>query len=98
VGIIKLELLGGARTEAEFEKLKNRLDAFDMIEMNDAFWNDASNIAFKLKRLGLTIPSVDIVIATAALREKSILIHADAHFNLIAQHIDLNVESYVEKL
>ncbi len=44
---------------------------------------------------GLSIPYPDIVIAASALKEAAILVHADSHFDSIARHTDLTVESLV---
>jgi predicted nucleic acid-binding protein/Arc/MetJ family transcription regulator len=97
-GIIELELLGGARTEKEYERLKRRLDALYYIETTKLLWDDASRLAFDLKRKGINIPFTDILIAASAMREKTILLHADIHFDTIARHIDLKVESLVSRI
>lgn len=47
VGIIKLELLGGVRSEAEFQRLKSRLDTLQVIETNARLWDKASVLAFE---------------------------------------------------
>ncbi|ODS34645.1 MAG: nucleic acid-binding protein contains PIN domain protein [Candidatus Scalindua rubra] len=92
-GIIKLELLGGAKTKKEYERLKNRLDALYYIEATWLLWDHASKIAFDLRRKGITVPFTDVFIASSAITENALLIHADSHFDLIAKHSDLNVES-----
>ena len=35
-GIIKLEILGGTKTQKEFQRLKTRLDALDIVETDTA--------------------------------------------------------------
>ncbi len=94
-GMIELELLGGARSENEYNRLKNRLEALYYVEADRPLWYLASKIAFDLKRKGMSIPYPDIVIAASALKEGAVLIHADSHFDLIAEHTDLKVESLV---
>jgi predicted nucleic acid-binding protein len=94
-GMIELELLGGARSEKEYNRLKNRLEALYYVEADRPLWYLASKIAFDLKRKGMSIPYPDIVIAASALKEGAVLIHADSHFDLIAEHTDLKVESLV---
>jgi len=93
--MIELELLGGARSENEYNRLKNRLEALYYVEADRPLWYLASKIAFDLKRKGMSIPYPDIVIAASALKEGAVLIHADSHFDLIAEHTDLKVESLV---
>lgn len=94
-GIIKLELLAGTKTELEYERLKNRLSALENIATNESLWDMACDLGSKLRRKGATIPYTDILIAACALSTGCIILHADNHFELIAQHFDLNAESYV---
>ena len=94
--IIKLEILGGTKTDQEFQLLKVRLDSLDLIEMDNFLWERACELAFRMRRKGLNIPYTDILIASCAMRDGSILIHADAHFDLMANHIGLKVESFVQ--
>lgn len=95
-GMIKLEILGGTKTEKEFQRLKARLDALDTVETNTSLWEKAYALAFKLRRKGITVPYTDILIAACALKTESTLVHADAHFDLMANHIGLKVESLVQ--
>lgn len=95
-GIIRLEILGGTKTENDFQRLKNRLDALDNIETDNTIWQNACELGFKLRRKGLTVPYTDILIATCALKAESIIVHADTHFDMMASHIQLKVESFVQ--
>ena len=95
-GMVKLEILGGTKTQKEFQRLKTRLDALDMVETDTALWEEAYGLAFKLRRKGITVPYTDILIAACALRTESTVVHADAHFDLMANHVRLKVESFVQ--
>lgn len=97
-GMVMLEILGGAKTKGEFERLKERLEALDRISTDEKFWRRASKLAFDLQRKGLTIPYADIMIASAAIESEAMLLHADSHFDLIASHTELKVESYVAQV
>jgi predicted nucleic acid-binding protein len=94
-GIIELELLGGAKTAAEYARLKSRLDALYYIEASRPLWEASARLAFDLKRQGVSVPYTDIFIAASALKEKAIVLHADSHFDAIAKHTALKVESLV---
>jgi predicted nucleic acid-binding protein len=94
-GMIKLEILGGTKTETEFQRLKRRLDALDSVETDTPLWEKSYDLAFKLRRKGITVPYTDILIAACALKLGSTVVHADAHFDLMAGHISLKVESFV---
>lgn len=93
--MIALELLGETKSEKEYLRLKSRLDALYYIEADKVLWDLSSKLAFDLKRKGISIPYADIVIAASALKEKAILVHADSHFDSIADHTNLKVESIV---
>jgi len=94
-GMIKLEILGGVKIEEEFRRLKARFDALDEVKIDTSVWEMAYKMAFALRRKGITVPYTDILIAACAQKTDSVLVHADAHFDLIADHIDLKVESFV---
>ena len=97
-GMIKLEILSGARTDREFRRLNSRLDALDTLETDDELWQIACDCGFKLRRRGLTIPSTDVLIASCALQAGAILLHADAHFELMEKPLGLRSESHVQVL
>lgn len=97
-GIIKLEILGGTKSEKEFQQLKMRLDALEECETDTPIWEKAYDLVFQLRRKGVTIPYTDILIATIALSHEATLLHVDAHFDLAAQFSSLKVESYVGKI
>jgi predicted nucleic acid-binding protein len=89
--IIRLEILGGARTEKEFHMLKSRLNSLHHLE---TMWNDACQLAFTLRHKGVVVPYTDILIASSALYAGATLLHFDRHFDLIAGITDLIVESF----
>ena len=95
-GMIKLELLGGTKEKKEFERLKIRLDALKSVETNTSLWENACELAFSLRLKGITVPYTDILIAASASVEDATIVHADSHFDLIAQHSDIKVQSFVE--
>jgi predicted nucleic acid-binding protein len=95
-GMIKLELLGGTKEEKEFQRLKIRLDALEMVETNTSLWERAYDLAFSLRRKGITVPYTDILIAASALIMAATVVHADSHFDLIAHQCDIKVESFVD--
>ena len=97
-GMIKLEILSGARTEPEFRRLKQGLDALESIGTDGGAWEEACKVGFRLRRKGVTVPHTDILVAACAMTTKAILIHVDTHFDLIAKHTGLQVESYVREV
>ena len=97
-GMVKLELLGGTKSENEFQRLKSRLDALDSVKCDSGLWEDAYDLAFSLRRKGITVPYTDILIASCALKIGAILVHSDIHFDMIKKHSELKVESFVKQV
>lgn len=93
IGLIRLELLGGTKTETEFRRLGRRLSALIYLQTTAAMWDRASQLLFDLRRRGVTIPPTDALIAACSIDADAVLVHADAHFDLAAQHTALKVES-----
>ena len=98
IPLVKVELLGGTKTEAEFEKLRRRMDSLINFEINDKVWAKAARMSFNLRKAGLTIPHTDVIIAASALVNQAILIHIDKHFEMIASLEPLKTESFVGSL
>ena len=78
-GIIKLEVLGGAKTEKEYKRIKSRLDNLYFIESTKNLWDVSSHLAFSLRRKGITIPFTDIFNAATAISEDAVLVHTDSN-------------------
>ena len=95
VPMIRLELLGGTKSLTEFNRLKSRLDALHQIPANEANWEAAAWLSFKLRQQGKAIPYTDILIGSAAITTSCLLLHADRHFDVMAEDADLNVRSLV---
>jgi predicted nucleic acid-binding protein len=93
--MIRLELLGGTKSLGEFSRLKGRLDALQQIPTNEANWELATQLSFKLRQQGKVIPYTDILIGAAAIMTGCLLLHADRHFDVMAENTDLNVQSLV---
>ena len=93
--MIRLELLGGTRSLDEFDRLKSRLDALHQIPASEANWEAAVQLSFKLRQQGKVIPYTDILIGSAAIITNCTLLHADRHFDLMAEDTDLKVRSLI---
>ncbi len=85
-GIIKLELLAGTKTEKEYRELKEELEALVQLQITTDVWDRASHIAYRLRRKGVTVPTVDALIAALAAENDCKLLHADRHFDLMIPH------------
>jgi hypothetical protein len=85
VGPVISELLQGVRTDREYEKLVNCIDAIPYIEVKFEDWKKAGNISFNLRSKGITIPLTDIIISAIAINNKAEVYTRDKHFNDIPE-------------
>ena len=88
-GLIVTELLRGARDAVELERLALLLDATTSVPLEERTWRRAAHLGFELRRVGVIVPIVDLVIAACALEAGVTLLHMDAHFELVASHCAL---------
>lgn len=81
--IIILELIQGCRTKEEQDALRVRLESLDVFSITKSIWERAYELAFSLRRKGLTVPTVDLIIAAIAIENNLLLLHQDRHFEMI---------------
>jgi len=97
-GMVQLEVLSGKKTVAEWDDLAAELGSLRQLHTRPGTWLQAARLGSNLRRQGLTLPNADILIAAVAIENGATLVHADVHFERIAQHSELKTESYVEYL
>jgi predicted nucleic acid-binding protein len=97
-GMIQLEVLSGMKTVDEWDDLAAELGSLRQLHTGARTWLQAARLGFDLRRRGITVANTDILIAAVAIENDATLVHADAHFERIAQHSELKTESYVEYL
>ncbi|MDI6764622.1 MAG: PIN domain nuclease [Thermodesulfobacteriota bacterium] len=96
--VIILELLQGCRSVEERDALKINLESLDILSITLSVWEQAYEFGFSLRRKGLTIPTVDLIIAALAIENKSLLLHHDDHFEMIASNYpDLKTKYFGSK-
>ena len=84
-GIVRLELLSGARTGNEYLELKEDLESLLQLKITDPTWEMASHLAYRMRRKGITVPSADVLIVAIAMENDCDLLHADRHFDLMIE-------------
>lgn len=94
--LIILELLQGCTAEKELEILKTRLEALEFCPMDGFNWDGVYSLGFSLRRKGLTIPTLDILIASLAAENGYTLLHHDHHFRMIVVQLKLDVVDFME--
>lgn len=95
-GLIKLEIISGARNDKESEDYSQALNALSQLTIDDRTWAEAARLGYRLRRQGLTVHSPDLIVAASAMEHGAILVHADADFDRIAANSRLRVESFAE--
>lgn len=86
--VVLAEVLRGARDNLEREALAGELLATTVLSMDGAGLI-AGDLALRLRRLGLSISTTDLVIATTASMHRAELFHRDAHLSQAASALGL---------
>ena len=90
-------LLRVARAEQEWDRLRDYFSALHQLPVEEETWQEAAQMGFQLRRQGVTVPFTDLIIGAVAINSDTVLLHRDRHFDLMAQHLPLHVESYLAK-
>jgi len=88
-GIVLAELLTGARSPAELDKLAAALAGLMFVPGSRASAEAAGRNGAALRRKGVSVPLSDIVVATDCIEQGLVLIAADRHYETIAAHLPL---------
>jgi predicted nucleic acid-binding protein len=94
--LIKFELLQGCLDKKEYITMKSRLDAIEELVINDTVWDVAYNTGYNLRRSGITVSTVDILIASIASAYGCNLLHHDRHFRLIATKLSISIMDFLD--
>jgi hypothetical protein len=86
---IMLELMVGIRTSENAESLIRRMAPLHRLPFPAAKWNEAWNLATRLRKEGISPSASDCLISIVAIAHEATLVHCDADFELIAQHSKL---------
>lgn len=93
--IIILELLQGCRSKEEYEAMQSRLEALENLPLNDKVWEIAYLTGYELRKKGITVPTIDIIIASIAKTYNCDLLHHDKHFRIIAKHLNITAIDFI---
>jgi predicted nucleic acid-binding protein len=94
---VMFEIMRGARTLREAETLRSRLSSLHVFPFAEPDWTEAAEWGSQIARKGLTVKSMDLLIAFVARKHGLSLLHADADFDRLAKKVHLKVESWVEE-
>ena len=93
-GVIRAELLQGARTEAQKAALARQLAALHQLPDPSDLWDRVALLGYALRRQGYEVRIPDLVIAAVALANDVPVLALDAHFPAIAKVSSLRLAGY----
>jgi predicted nucleic acid-binding protein len=93
VGVVQLEILAGARDEADVQNLLRLLARCRLLRLQEPSDHEAAAAIYRAcRRGGSTIRRLpDCLIAAVAIRHGAELLHLDSDFEQIARHAPLSV-------
>ena len=94
--IVVLELLQGCRNKNEYAAMQARLTALEILPVSDIVWSLSYTTGFELRRKGMTVPTIDIIIAAIAKIHNCTLLHHDKHFRILSKHLQSNAVDYID--
>lgn len=83
-GIVRTELLRGAKNKKEYDRLGDLLNGLTHLSVPDEFWKRLAEFSFGLFRKGVVVPLVDTYIALLCIENTASILHRNKHFDLIA--------------
>ena len=94
--IIMLELLQGCKVRKEYDALKTRLDILPSYPIGEKTWTIAYEAGFLLRRKGITVPTIDIMICSIAKENGLTLLHHDHHIKVISQEMGVKAVDFLK--
>ncbi len=91
--LIYLEVLQGSRTEKDYKTLKKYLDTQVFYELKNGkdSYAEAAQMYLKLRKKGVTVSTIDCLIAMVAIENELFLLHNDKDFTRISNHFPLKI-------
>jgi predicted nucleic acid-binding protein len=88
-GPILIEIVQGARHQEEKDMINQYFQGVHWLPVHDHHWRQAAELAFELRRKGITTSAIDTLIATLAIDYQCALLHKDSDFERISKHSTL---------
>ena len=88
-GVVIAELLIGARSPAEVDRLSSALAGLKLIPSSRASFESAGRNGYELRKKGVSVPLTDVIIATDCIEHGLVLIESDKHYAVIAANLPL---------
>ncbi|MEX0775006.1 MAG: PIN domain-containing protein [Phycisphaeraceae bacterium] len=82
-GVTRAEILHGARTPQDAQKLCSAIDELVQVQIHPDTWDHLGSHLALLRQRGLPIPFQDVLLATVAIEHDAELWSHDSHFRVI---------------
>ncbi len=79
-GIIRTELLRGAKNKKEYKNLNDMLKGLAYLPVSEIFWEKLAEFSYSLLRKGINVPLTDTYIAFLCIENNASILHRDKHF------------------
>ncbi|HBA73698.1 MAG: hypothetical protein A2X82_10735 [Geobacteraceae bacterium GWC2_55_20] len=90
--VIIMEILRGAKTQREYDRLSKDLAALRCFDVSAKVWQRACKLGYALRHKGINAPLTDTLIAAVSQEQDALLLHYDRHFEMIAAATPLRHE------
>lgn len=84
-GVVKAELMHGARSKEDVERIMAALSPFPCLDMEKGDWDKLGRNLYELRSHGITLPFQDVLIATIAISNDAQVWTNDLHFARIRE-------------
>jgi predicted nucleic acid-binding protein len=85
-GIIATELYRGARSKKETDALDELLTSIEYVAIKEEYFRAAGQLGHALAQRGITVSTVDLLIAQISIANNLALFTLDKHFDAIARN------------
>ena len=79
-GVVKAELMHGARNKEDIDRIVKALSPFPCLDMQEGDWEKLGRNLYELRSHGITLPFQDALIATIAISHRAQVWTNDVHF------------------
>ena len=80
-GVVKSELMHGAKSEVDLDRICNALDTFEELSFDESDWPLLGKTLYTLRKSGITVPFQDAIIAYLAIKNGIAVWTRDTHFS-----------------
>jgi predicted nucleic acid-binding protein len=84
-GLVAVEVLSFVSDDDQYRAVSEDFSAYHRLPTGEAEYAAAVTLGRAMRAHGVTIPATDLVIAATAINHRALLLHADRHFERIAE-------------